>query len=178
MIKKVLDYIMFSRNPVKYARRKGVKVGEGCRLLTNNFGTEPYLITLGNHVSVSGGTSFITHEGAQWVLKGLDKDKYENTFGYGKISICDNCYIGERVTILRGVTIGENTIVGAGAVVTKNCEANSVYAGVPAKRICSLEEWARKFLLSMPEVDITRYKENKKEEIERMYCIDSEVKNK
>lgn len=40
--------------------------------------------------------------------------------------------IGRNAIILKGVTIGNNVIIGAGAVVTKDCDSNSVYAGVPA----------------------------------------------
>lgn len=54
---------------------------------------------------------------------------------YGKpIIISDGCWIGARTTILPGVTIGEGCIIAAGSVVTKDCEPNSIYMGVPAKR--------------------------------------------
>lgn len=49
------------------------------------------------------------------------------------IVICKNVWIGANVTVLGGVTIGENAIVAAGAVVTKDVPANSIVAGVPAK---------------------------------------------
>lgn len=51
------------------------------------------------------------------------------------ISIGRNCWIGHRVTVLDGVNIGDNSIIGAGAVVTKSFPENSVIAGVPAKLI-------------------------------------------
>lgn len=167
MIRKILKKILKNYNSIKYARLIGVKVGDNCRLIGNiKYGTEPYLIEIGNHVSITAG-SFICHEGAHWVLKGIDK-KYSNTFGYGKIIINDNVYIGQGCTILRGVTIGENTIVGACGLVTKSLEPNSVYAGVPAKKICSLDEWKEKFLADMPEYNIENYKKNKKDEILRI----------
>lgn len=55
------------------------------------------------------------------------------------INIGDGCWIGAGSTILGGVTIGKGTIIGAGSVVNKDCEANSLYAGVPAKFIKRLE---------------------------------------
>ena len=113
---------------------------------------------------IAGQVAFITHEGGHWVLKGLD-EKYNTTFGFGRIIIHDNVYIGFRSIILRGVTIGENTIIGAGSLVNKSCEANSVYAGIPAKRICSLDEWKEKFINDMPEYDLNNFKKNKKDEI-------------
>ncbi|WP_332400851.1 glycosyltransferase [Lactococcus laudensis] len=54
---------------------------------------------------------------------------------FPKISIGDGCWIGARVTVLGGVTIGEGTVISAGSVVNKNCKSNSLYAGVPPKFI-------------------------------------------
>lgn len=50
-----------------------------------------------------------------------------------------NCWIGADVTILPGVTVGENSVVGAGSVVTKDIPDNCVYAGNPAKFIKNIE---------------------------------------
>ncbi len=58
--------------------------------------------------------------------------------GYEKpepVEICDDVWIGRRVTILPGVHIGEGSVIGAGAVVTKNIPPFSVAAGVPARVI-------------------------------------------
>jgi acetyltransferase-like isoleucine patch superfamily enzyme len=54
------------------------------------------------------------------------------------IHIEENVWIGASVTILPGCTIGQNSIIGAGSVVTKSIPANQVWAGVPAKKIRSL----------------------------------------
>ena len=167
-IKKCYYYILQRIDYEMYAKRIGVKVGHNCRLLGRpDFGTEPYLISLGNHVSISAGVTFHTHEGAHWVLKGLDS-KYDKVFGYGRITIEDNVYIGYGVTILRGITIGENTIVGSCSLVNKSLDSNSVYAGVPAKKICTLEEWKKRFLDDMPEYDFKAYKRDKRAEVIRI----------
>lgn len=166
MLKRIYRYILNQISPIKYARKIGVKVGKNCRFNRNiSFGSEPYLISIGNHVSFSvRGATFITHEGGHWVLKGLDK-KYEDTFGFGRITIGDNVFIGSGVTFLRGVTVGENVIIGACSLVNKSLPANGVYAGVPAKYICSIDEWKEKFLAEMPEFDRENYYSNNKEEV-------------
>lgn len=51
------------------------------------------------------------------------------------IRVGNNCWIGAKVTVLDGVSIGENYVVGAGSVVTKSIPANSLVAGVPARVI-------------------------------------------
>ena len=51
------------------------------------------------------------------------------------VRIGDRCWLGARAMIMPGVTVGEGTIIGAGAVVTKDCEPGAVYVGVPARRI-------------------------------------------
>jgi maltose O-acetyltransferase len=54
---------------------------------------------------------------------------------YREVRVGDRCWLGARALIMPGVTIGEGTIIGAGAVVTKDCEPDAVYAGVPARRV-------------------------------------------
>ena len=54
------------------------------------------------------------------------------------VVLCDNLFIGAHSTILKGVTVGENSIVGAGSVVTKNIPANQIWGGNPAKFIRNL----------------------------------------
>jgi acetyltransferase-like isoleucine patch superfamily enzyme len=54
---------------------------------------------------------------------------------YGEVRVGDRSWLGARALIMPGVTIGEGTIIGAGAVVTKDCEPGAVYAGVPARRV-------------------------------------------
>jgi maltose O-acetyltransferase len=50
------------------------------------------------------------------------------------VSIGSGCWIGARVTILPGVTVGDGCVIAAGSVVTTSCEPNGLYAGVPARR--------------------------------------------
>ena len=63
-----------------------------------------------------------------------------NTLICGKVTIKRNVWIGCRVTIMPGVTVGENAVVAGGAVVTKDVPANSVVGGVPAKVIKTIDK--------------------------------------
>ena len=81
--------------------------------------------------------------GHQVVLATLNHDlapaKRKNMF-HAPIVIGNNVWIGAHATILAGVTLGENSVVAAGAVVTKDVPAGAVVAGVPAKIIKNIEE--------------------------------------
>jgi acetyltransferase-like isoleucine patch superfamily enzyme len=128
---------------VEYARGIGVRVGDRCRFLGVNedtFGSEPYLISIGNHVTLTTGVTFITHDGAVWVFR----DDHPEVDLVAPISVGNNVFIGMHSIILPGVTIGDNCVIGAGSVVTKSIPDGCVAAGVPARVLKSTEEyWQR-----------------------------------
>lgn len=121
----------------------GGQVGEGCSIYSDVFfGSEPYLITIGNHVRVSYGVKFATHDGGVWTLRKMGI--LENADVFGPITVGDNTNIGWNVIILPGVNIGKNCVIGAGAVVTKDIPDNSVAVGVPARVIETVDEYYEK----------------------------------
>ena len=139
--------IPMSRFP-EYLRRKGVKIGEECEIYkTSSFGSEPYLIELGDHVRVNSGVVFVTHDGGQGVLRdersGYGKE-FKDADKFGHIIVKDNVHIGTNAIIMPGVTIGKNSIIACGAVVTHDVPPDSIWGGVPARKIESLEEYADK----------------------------------
>ena len=129
---------------VQIYRKYGVKIGESCSIGNNvHFGSEPYLVTLGNHVRVTESVRFITHDGGMWVLRGLD-DTYKEMDLISPIIVGNNVHIGIATIIMPGVIIGDNVIIGCGSIVTKNIPSNSVVAGVPARIIRTLKEYEDK----------------------------------
>jgi acetyltransferase-like isoleucine patch superfamily enzyme len=123
--------------------KRGMKLGKGVRIIGKpDFGDEPFLIEIGDHVTVSSRVSLITHDGATWVFR--DRPEYKGLQRFGRIRIGNNCFIGERSIVLPGVSIGDNCVVGAGAVVTRSVPDNCVVAGSPARYICSYEEYVAK----------------------------------
>ncbi|WP_339844644.1 acyltransferase [uncultured Dokdonia sp.] len=125
----------------KYARSIGVIIGKNCSIGTIHFGSEPYLIQIGNHVQITNDVKFFTH-GGSWVFR----EKYPKMDFFGKIEIGDNVYIGNNALIFPGVIIGNNVVIGAGAVVTKSVPNNSIIGGNPAKIIGDVLEFENKAL--------------------------------
>ncbi|SDP70901.1 acyltransferase [Desulforhopalus singaporensis] len=130
--------------PVEFLRENGATIGVDCRFLSNFICTEPYLLRIGDHVSIGYGVELLPHEGAVWVLRGLEKD--DNLDRFAPIQIGNNVFIGNGVKVLPGVVIGDNVVVGANSVVCKKLDSNAVYGGVPAHWICSIEEFRSKHL--------------------------------
>lgn len=96
----------------------------------------PYLIEIGNNVTLARGVTILAHDASLKQHLGIVK--------LGKVVIGNNVFIGANSTILCGVTIGDNCIIGAGSVVCHDCEENSVYAGNPAHFICTLDHYLEK----------------------------------
>ena len=159
---RIYNALLRRVSPIKYAIHVGVNIneGSGCKLISTNFGSEPWLITIGNHVEITEGVRFITHDGATWVIR--DQKEYEKVRKFGKIVIKDNCFVGMNSIILPSVTIGPNSIVAAGSIVTKNVEPDTVVAGNPARRICSIQEYALKCLTNTPDYDEELYRKDRK----------------
>lgn len=140
MYKKLCSNIQY----IEYLRRGGVKIGNSCSIEKSViFGSEPYLITIGNNVRITHGVKFITHDGGLWVARNL-KLTDENADLIAPIKVGNNVNIGWDAIIMPGITIGDNCVVGCNAVVTHDVPPNSIVAGVPARVIESIDEYVQK----------------------------------
>lgn len=138
----ILGYRATAETYIKYLRSKGVKVGENVKIF-RPFNTtidvqNPHLLTIGNDVQITGPVTILTHDYSWSVLK----KKYGIIYGnQRKTVIGNNVFIGWGATILGGSHIGDNVIIGANSVVSGNVDSNSVYAGNPARKLMTLEEY-------------------------------------
>lgn len=138
-MKKIYYQYLKHFNPVKWAKKIGVQVGENCRFYKISFSTEPYLVKIGNHVSATK-VHFETHDGGVWVFR----DEHPQWDIIKGITIGNNVYIGYGCIIMPGVTIGDNVIIGAKSIVTRDIPNNSVAVGSPARVIKTTEEYYNK----------------------------------
>ena len=130
---------MYKRFYIKRLISKGLVLGKNVDFekgvnIDANF---PWLIKIGNNVILSPWVYILAHDSAGKNHTGVMK--------IGKVLIEDNVYVGARTTILPGVKIGENSIIGANSVVTRDVPAGSVAAGIPAKVICTVGEYLEKY---------------------------------
>lgn len=169
--KNILKLIWW-RKPNIYAKWLGVRIGKDVRLINHqNWGTEPYLIEIGDRTEISFGCTFLTHDGATWVFRDRPDLKEKNIMKFGTISIGKNCFIGCHSIIMPNVHIGNNVIVGAGSLISKNIPDNEVWAGVPAKYICTLEEYIDKCIKNNMTFDMEEFCKDKKAELVKAYGI-------
>lgn len=146
LLKKVIYRENYSSEKyVNFLKLKGIKIGEECTIFSPKDTIidyqNPHMLELGNFVRIASGVKLLTHDYSLSVVAGVTGDVIGSV---KKTTIGNNVFIGMNSIILSGVEIGNNVIIGAGSVVSHNCESKYVYAGVPAKKICTIEELYRK----------------------------------
>lgn len=139
--KMIAFYYADARVRKIYLEELHVHMGKGtyANLGLSTDATEENPVYIGANVSIAPNVTFITESEPN---NGVDIKRIpevaERLVKHGEIVIEDDVWIGEGVTILPGVTVGKCVVIGAGAVVTSDLEANSIYAGIPAKKIRDL----------------------------------------
>lgn len=122
-----------------YYRNIGVSIGKNFQFnsgypIDENF---PWLITIGDNVTLASNVRLLAHDASTAKINGV-KTKV------GIIKIGNNVFVGADSVVLCNVRIGNNVVIGANSVVTKDIPDNSVYAGNPAKFICTFDQFAKK----------------------------------
>jgi acetyltransferase-like isoleucine patch superfamily enzyme len=127
---------------IKYLRRLGVKVGKGVLFRDAKSATidltRPSLIEIGDNVDINVNFTIMTHDFASGVFLNKHQELVNSS---GSVKLGNNIYIGRDVTILKGASVGDNCVIGLGSVVTSHIPSNSVAVGIPAKVICSIDEY-------------------------------------
>lgn len=171
MIKKIIQKIFSNKSQIQYLKENGLKVGKECYIWSEN-GIDalfPFLIEIGDFVTISTNVRILAH----------DNSTYKQNFHtkIGRVFIGNHVFIGNGVTILPNVRIGDNVVIGANSLVSKNLPSNGVYAGNPAKYICSIEEYKKKHVEGLKTHPVYKYerpfsdeqKEQIKKDLENTY---------
>lgn len=142
-IERLIQRYVLGRSPEQIELicllRKGLKIGKNTTI-NSGFSIDsawPWLISIGDDVTISTNVTILSHDASTNIVCQQTK--------IGKVTIGSNVFIGTRSIILCGVTVGDNVVIGAGSVVTSDLPANGVYAGVPARKICSIDAYREKY---------------------------------
>ena len=122
----------------EYLMKQGVKIGKDSIVIYPSYidARLPYLVEIGNNVTVSRNVTILAHDATTAYAGDMVK--------IGRVTIHDHCFIGANSTILCNISIGPNSIVGAGSVVTRNVLPDTVYAGNPARQVSTVKEFIEK----------------------------------
>lgn len=116
--------------------QKGVVIGRRCKISSHTFICEG--VTIEDDVFVGHNVTFINDRFPRATAGG--KLQTEKDWTCEPTRIRKGASLGSSVTVLCGVTVGENAIVGAGSVVTKDVPANAIVAGNPARVVRTIKE--------------------------------------
>lgn len=140
IIRKLLNYTRKKKRDdyINALIERGMKIGKNVEII-DAFFFDPshcFLISIGDNCTICPNVRLIAHDASTKKHLGYTK--------MGLINIGENCFIGDSTIVLPNVTIGLNSIIGAGSVVTKDIPPNSVAAGNPAKVILTIDEYINK----------------------------------
>ena len=118
--------------------KMGLKVGKNFKRMHGTI-LDPshcWLISIGDNVTMAPRVHVLAHDASTCPIVGHAR--------IGRVNIGSNVFIGSESIILPGVSIGNDVVVGAGSVVTKDIPGNSVAVGNPARVIRTYEEYSNK----------------------------------
>jgi maltose O-acetyltransferase len=116
-----------------YFGGRDIVIGSGTRVNCRCFFDGAAPIRIGKKCGIGMEVMFCTS--SHTIGPAVDR---AGPFNAQPITVGDGCWIGARSVILPGVTIGNGCVIATGAVVNRDCGANGLYAGVPARRIKEL----------------------------------------
>lgn len=156
-----LCHSLLNKASLAAAKHRGMKVGKSFNMPDKvYFGTEPYLIEIGDYVNIAAGVRFVNHGGTTTLLRKLPG--YEDARIFGRIKIGNNCTIGLHCVIMQDVQIGNNCILGANSVLSQSMPDNTVFIGNPAQFLCTIEDYGDIVLKNNPEYPRELEKDRKK----------------
>ena len=167
MLKRIIKKILLkekcsSESYIKYLKKKGAIIGKGTCFFapTKTFveAKNTFLIKIGEYCKITSGVRILAHDYSFSVLRRIYHDFPQKA---ALTEIGNNVFIGVDSIILMGSKIGNNCIIGAGSVVSGVIPDNEIWAGNPAKFICTLDEYHKKCLDRFEDAAIVYIKEYK-----------------
>ena len=132
--------IPFGRLKRMFYRLRGTKIGKSVDIAMGVFIEEsfPHLVVIEDNVDIGPNVIIVAHDSSARCMD------LELPIICKRVIVKRNAYIGAGAIILPGVTVGEYSIVAAGAVVTRDVPPRTIVAGVPARVIGKVDEYLEK----------------------------------
>lgn len=138
--------------PVHVCVGKNTSIGSGCYFNFNTTFIDDYKITIEDGVLFGANVTVITTGHPVHIDLRPNGEMY-----CAPVTIKKNVWVGSNVTILPGVTIGENSVIGAGSVVTKDIPANVIALGVPCRVQREIDEHDRKYYYKNRDIEFGKF---------------------
>ena len=128
-------YVILRRDPVAEYIKRGLVVGKNFNMLNEVIidSSHTWHIEIGDDVTLAPRVHILSHDAST--------KRYLNYTRIGKVKIGNRVFVGASAIILPGVTIGDDVVIGAGCVVSRNIPDGHVVAGNPARIICTIDEF-------------------------------------
>ena len=144
-------FLQYGDLPTSYYVKQGLKVGKNfCRQSGTKMDlSHCWLISIGDDVTLSNKVQILAHDDSIRVYTGYGR--------IGRVSIGNRVFVGANTTILMNTHIGDDVVIAAGSIITKDIPSNSVVAGVPARIIGKTTDYVEREksrMNSLPTFDI------------------------
>lgn len=138
LIVDLCRFLQYGDLPTSYFVKRGLKVGKNfCRQSgTRMDPSHCWLISIGDDVTLANRVQILAHDDSIRIYTGYGR--------IGRVEIGNRVFVGANSTILMNTKIGDDVVVAAGSVVTKDIPSNSVVAGVPARIIGTTSEYVER----------------------------------
>ena len=137
--------ILPEKEYIRFLKYYGISIGENTYIAPDSVVdfTRPSLVSIGSNCYLNSGFVLLTHDWVAGVMRHIYGEFLNSS---GRVKIGNNVGTGYNVTILKGVTVGNNVFIAANSLVNKDIPSNCIVAGSPARVLCSLEEYRQKRL--------------------------------
>ena len=154
MLLKRICHILFKiklkfsspRKRAQIMKKKFYYCGKNVELHTTELGTEPYLISIHDNVVCAANVRFINHDVSCYRMAHYLGIPNKEVDCVGSIELFENCFIGAYSILMPGCSVGKNSVIAAGSIVTKKVPEGQVWGGIPAKFIMTTDEYAKKVI--------------------------------
>lgn len=138
--------ILPEKEYIQFLKYHGIFIGENTYIAPDSVVdfTRPSLVSIGSNCYLNSGFILLTHDWVAGVMRHIYGEFLNSS---GRVKIGNNVGTGYNVTILKGVSVGDNVFIAANSLVNKDIPSNCIVGGSPARVLCSLDEYRQKRLI-------------------------------